>query len=252
MATGPSHYRKFSQRCSALLVDLRLHWQEHVSIHSSMPTARLCALLVRRGYVSFKIEVSPVMRGVLAAPLISRISAIAENSFGFTEALLVSYNDLFAGKIVAALDRQHPRDLFDLMPLADVTSLETSLFEAVLVYMLCHNGSVARLLNPTMKSITHLYEHQFRGMTRTVTPIDDLVSTRHNMVSLIRGGLDQKYLDFFVSFFDCSPQWNLLECDHVSSLPAIRRRLQHLRSLSQNRRKELIEEIRRTREARFK
>jgi predicted nucleotidyltransferase component of viral defense system len=27
---------------------------------------------------------------------------------------VVSFADLFAGKIVAALDRQHPRDLFDV------------------------------------------------------------------------------------------------------------------------------------------
>ena len=37
-----------------------------------------------------------------------------EEAFGFAETSVVSFEDLFAGKLVAALDRQHPRDLFDV------------------------------------------------------------------------------------------------------------------------------------------
>ena len=38
-------------------------------------------------------------------------------AFGFAEMQVVSFADLYAGKIVAAFDRQHPRDLFDVRDL---------------------------------------------------------------------------------------------------------------------------------------
>ena len=74
-------------------------------------------LIVSAGGVQIKIEVTPVMRGCVNEPAVKPVSARVEDEFGYAEIQVVSFPDLYAGKIVAALDRQHPRDLFDVRDL---------------------------------------------------------------------------------------------------------------------------------------
>src|SRR5262249_7366551 len=79
----------------------------------------LTRLLVRAEGVQIKIEVTPVLRGCVYDPELRGVSDAVEDAFGFAEIQMVSFADLYAGKIVAALDRQHPRDLFDIRDLLE-------------------------------------------------------------------------------------------------------------------------------------
>jgi predicted nucleotidyltransferase component of viral defense system len=74
-------------------------------------------LIVRADGVQIKIEVAPVLRGFVYEPATRSVCAQVEDQFGFAEIQLVSFADLYAGKIMAAMDRQHPRDLFDVRDL---------------------------------------------------------------------------------------------------------------------------------------
>jgi predicted nucleotidyltransferase component of viral defense system len=74
-------------------------------------------LLVRAEGVQIKIEVTPVLRGCVYEAEMRSVSDAVEDAFGFAEVQMVSFADLYAGKAVAALDRQHPRDLFDIRDL---------------------------------------------------------------------------------------------------------------------------------------
>lgn len=82
---------------------------------------------------------SPVLRGTVHATEVMRIRGAPEDTFGFAEVPVVSFEDLFAGKIVAALDRQHPRDLFDIKLLLENEGITSALKEAFLVYLISHN-----------------------------------------------------------------------------------------------------------------
>jgi nucleotidyltransferase AbiEii toxin of type IV toxin-antitoxin system len=42
---------------------------------------------------------------------------------------------MYAGKLCAALDRQHPRDLFDVMLLQKAEGIDRALFDVFLVYL---------------------------------------------------------------------------------------------------------------------
>src|SRR5262249_51339199 len=75
---------------------------------------RINKLIVRADDVQIKVEVTPVLRGCVYEPSVRFVSESVEDRFGFAEIQVVSFPDLYAGKIVAALDRQHPRDLFDV------------------------------------------------------------------------------------------------------------------------------------------
>jgi predicted nucleotidyltransferase component of viral defense system len=101
---------------------------------SKRQDARAYGLLVGAGAAEIKIEVSPVLRGLVYPEETRRIVPRAETEFGFAEVPVVSFADLYAGKIVAALDRQHPRDLFDVKLLLAQEGIGDELFRAFMVY----------------------------------------------------------------------------------------------------------------------
>lgn len=85
-------------------------------LNASQPKGETCTtkLILRTDDAQIKIEVTPVLRGCVYQPSAKRVSPKVEEQFGFAEMPVVNFADLYAGKIVAALDRQHPRDLFDV------------------------------------------------------------------------------------------------------------------------------------------
>lgn len=92
--------------------------------------ARINKLLVSVDGVQIKIEVTPVLRGCVYPPETRIVSEAVEDQFGFAEMQVVSFADLYAGKIVAALDRQHPRDLFDVLDLLAHEGIDEQLRKA--------------------------------------------------------------------------------------------------------------------------
>lgn len=61
-------------------------------------------LQVQQGSAKIKIETSPVLRGVVHNPQTMAVTEAVEDAFGFAEIQVVSFEDLYAGKIIAALD----------------------------------------------------------------------------------------------------------------------------------------------------
>ena len=71
-------------------------------------------IVVSSPVATIKIEVSPVARGTLHSAEIMPVQESVEDEFGYAEIQVVSLPDLYGGKLCAAMDRQHPRDLFDV------------------------------------------------------------------------------------------------------------------------------------------
>ena len=105
-------------------------------------------LFVREDGVQIKIEVTPVLRGCVYDAGDAPVSPAVEDQFGFAEIQVLSFADLYAGKIVAALDRQHPRDLFDVRDLLANEGINDELRTAFIVYLLSHNRPMAEVLAP--------------------------------------------------------------------------------------------------------
>jgi predicted nucleotidyltransferase component of viral defense system len=75
-------------------------------------------LLVDQSGARIKVEPSVVIRGSLMPPVESALCLAAQKSYElYVEIRRLDSAELYAGKICAALDRQHPRDLFDIMHL---------------------------------------------------------------------------------------------------------------------------------------
>lgn len=197
-------------------------------------------LTVRADGAQIKIEVTPVMRGTVYAPEIRTVTATVEEQFGFAEMQVVSFADLYAGKLVAALDRQHPRDLFDVRDLLANEGIGEELRKAFLVYMISHDRPMSEVLRPPLKPLDGEYARGFEGMTKDPVSPADLSATRDRLVATIVGEMPQAHRDFLLSFERGTPDWDILGIEGVSELPAVQWRQINLAKLSQEKRAALV------------
>lgn len=190
-------------------------------------------LVISEGTSAIKIEVSPVLRGTVFEPERRSVSAAVQERFGFAEMQLVSAADLYAGKIAAALDRQHPRDLFDVYFLFENGGIDDDLFRAFLIYLVSHERPAVELLNPHRQDLSLPYEHEFIGMTIDEVPLDTLLETRERLISEIQNRVRQEGpRRFLTSFHALDADWHSIEFDqHIGQLPAIRWKLLNLEKL---------------------
>lgn len=202
-------------------------------------------LVAWRGRVRVKVEVSPVLRGCVREPSIRGVSPAVEAQFGYIEVPVVHLDDLYAGKLCAALDRQHPRDLFDVQLLLKHEGLNDALLEVFLVYLLSGDRSLADMLSPSLQPIAATFEEQFIGMTLMPVTVPELEQTRTTMISLIQSRLTERQRQFLLSFKRGEPDWGLLNLTGVVDLPAVQWKLQNVRRMTPVKREQALERLRR-------
>lgn len=200
-------------------------------------------LLVRSDGAQIKIEVTPVLRGCVQEPALRSVSAAVEEAFGFAEMPVVSFADLYAGKIVAALDRQHPRDLFDTRDLLANEGVSDDIRRAFIVYLLSHGRPMSEVLAPTRKPIREEFLRGFEGMTDKPVALDELVATREEIIQIMTGDMPKDHRAFLMSFKRGTPDWPLLGVPQAASLPAVQWRQQNLDKLAKQRRDELVKRL---------
>jgi predicted nucleotidyltransferase component of viral defense system len=220
-------------------------------IRSRVPGARVSAsapkgeegitkLIVRVHDAQIKIEVTPVLRGCIYKPTIRPVSAGVEAEFGYAEMQVVSFADLYAGKIVAALDRQHPRDLFDVRDLLFNEGIDDTLRKAFVVYLLGHHRPMAEVLAPARLDITAEYERGFEGMIAKPVTLDELLQAREVLIREIVGKMPEQHRRFLISAKLGEPDWALLDIPSARNLPAVRWKLENLAKLSGKKRERLL------------
>lgn len=168
-----------------------------------------------------KIEVTPVSRGCVYEPVMMPLSDDVQERFGFAETQVVSFADLYAGKIVAALDRQHPRDLFDVRDLLANEGMSDELRAAFVAYMLSHNRPMSEVLSPTRKDIELEFERGFVGMTADAVELAELLEAREAIIAEAVGKMPEAHRRFLISFKSGEPDWDLLGLPGVAKLPAV-------------------------------
>jgi predicted nucleotidyltransferase component of viral defense system len=189
-------------------------------------------LLVRRGNIEVKIEVNFVMRGtVLPVRRASLTQTAREMLQADLEIPVVSLEDVYGGKLVAAMDRQHPRDLFDVLQLFAHEGITVGIRRAFVVYLASHNRPVHEVLFPSLRDIRQEFEHNFTGMTAEPVELDALLAARERMMRELQQGLSADERRFLLSLVAAEPQWPLLGVPHLEQLPGPRWKLQNLERL---------------------
>jgi hypothetical protein len=185
-------------------------------------------LLVKRGGVGVKVETSPVLRGAVGQPAVCRVCPTIEAQFGYVELPLLHPHDLYAGKLCAALDRQHPRDLFDVKLLLENEGITDDLVQVFVVYLISGNRPLAEMLAPQFQPLETVFETQFRGMTLQPIGVAELEETRRTMIKLIQERLTDSLRRFLLSFKQGTPEWSLLPLSGVAQLPAVQWKLANI------------------------
>lgn len=202
-------------------------------------------LIVRAGGVQVKIEVTPVLRGTVYDPVVTSVVPAVEDAFGFAAMQVVSFADLYAGKIVAALDRQHPRDLFDVRELLANEGIGDDLRRAFLVYVVSHNRPMAEILAPTLKPLAEEFGRGFAGMTQEPVALADLEAAREAMIATLVAGMPEDHRRFLLGFKRGQPDWQLLGIPEARHLPAVMWKLRNLDRLGHGKRHELADALER-------
>jgi len=222
-------------------------------IRDHMPDSRVAETVSKEGTVQklvvatddaqIKIEVTPVLRGVVFAPVQRPVSPLVEDRYGFAEVQMVSEADLYAGKIMAALDRQHPRDLFDIRDLLANEGVDDALRRSFLVYLISHGRPLAELLRPNPKDITREFDEAFNGMTEVPVALEDLLQARDSLIREIVDAMPEAHRAFLIGFKRGEPDWEAVQLPDVAALPAVRWKQLNLDRLSPDRRTLLTERL---------
>lgn len=132
------------------------------------------------------------------------------------------------GKLVAALDRQHPRDLFDVMQLFAHEGITAGIRRAFVVYLASHNRPVHEVLFPTFRDIRQEFERSSVDMTAEPVELDMLLAVREQMARELQQGLTADERQILLSLVAAEPAWDLLGVPHLEQLPGLRWKLRNL------------------------
>jgi len=211
--------------------------------HAPAALAGETKLLVRRGSVQVKIEVNFVMRGTVRPVRRAALTPAARDTLmADLEIPVVSLEDVYGGKLVAALDRQHPRDLFDVMQLFAHEGITPGIRRAFVVYLASSNRPVHEVLFPPLRDIRHDFEHNFQGMTAEPVPLDALLAARERLTREIQQGLDDDERRFLLSLVAGTPECALPGIRHLEHLPGVRWKLHNLAQLRKTNPKKFAEQ----------
>lgn len=188
-------------------------------------------IAARLGGAEIKIETSPVTRGVVHDPEIRSVSEVVEEEFGYAEMQIVSFEDLFGGKLHATVDRQHPRDLYDIKLLYENEGFTDDLFRTFLIYIASSSRPAHELLNPNLIDLDMPYAREFEGMTKKPVTLEELSETRIRLVRDIRERCDDDAKTFLRSLHGGEPDFSVIDRVRAADLPAIKWKLINLNKL---------------------
>jgi predicted nucleotidyltransferase component of viral defense system len=210
---------------------------------SSKPDA--LRLLVSHSGAKVKVELSPVLRGTVFEPSIKSVTSHVEEEFGFAEIQVLTLPDLYAGKVAAALDRQHPRDFYDIKLLLENEGIDDQMRRTFLVYLISHHRPMAELLEPPLKDIRQVFESEFVNMSEDPVTLVELELARDELIRQIRTRLTEEEKAFLISFKSRSPEWGLLGLNGIEDLPAVQWKLINLRKMPDDKHASALENLRR-------
>jgi len=260
----------FFRDCPRLSVDIDLHYlpdknrvealadiQSNMvaiktDIENALPGAKVninpktCNTTVEYNKVIIKIEPNTVIRGTLLPPLVMPLCPSLVNDYSREmDIICVAREELFAGKLCAALQRQHPRDLFDVLLLLNKEDgLSRELIDTFIVYLISQGKPINEMLNPNVHDIKNLFNNQFQGMTKMeAISMDNLIHVQKSLPQEIINLFTETDQAFIIGFKRGNPDWNLLSLSNAEKLPAVRWKQENLQKMDSKKRQQAIEKL---------
>ena len=187
---------------------------------------KTCKLLLNERGTTIKVEVNMVGRGLLGEATQVPLCDAAQEEFDvFCMIAIMPLNQLYGGKLCAALDRQHPRDLFDVKLLLDNDGFTDEMKRGFLFGLVSSNRPTHEMLNPHLHDQRTVFERQFGGMSAVAFSYDDYEATRFQLIETIHTSLDDNDKDFLLSLNRLEPDWSIYD---FQGFPSVKWKLLNL------------------------
>ena len=199
---------------------------------ASSKTGDETKLFARRDRIEVKIEINHVFRGTLLPVETRSLTKTASDLF--TTALAVptlAVAELYGSKLVAAMDRQHPRDLFDVHGMFQRFGLTPEIVECFVGYIAGHNRPVHEVLGSRDIDLARPFDNEFAGMEREPVSLRVLEEARIRLRRELAVALTADHKRFLIGLVAGQPPWEAMQCRHLADLPAIQWKLQNLARL---------------------
>ena len=179
-----------------------------------------------------KVEVNFVFRGTVLPVQTRSLSEKTQALFSKNIQIpVLSPSELYGSKLVAAMDRQHPRDLFDVIKMYESHGLTQEILDCFVVYLAGHNRPVHEVLFSNPHPMEETFKNEFVGMTSEPIELDALLNTQQQLMAELPQALTQNHRNFLLSLVQATPDWSLLPFNHLQNMPAIKWKLQNLINL---------------------
>lgn len=192
-------------------------------------------LFIRQGRIEVKVEINQVLRGTIHPVVSTRMVPAARDQLKADLRLpVLAPEELYGGKLVAALDRNHPRDWFDVMLLLKQEGITPSIRRCFVAYLAAHNRPPHEVLFGPEKSMAESFDREFFGMTSQEISLAELEDVQRLVRDELPKQLDEAERRFLVSLVSNVPDWTLLGIPHLQDMPAIRWKLANLERLQRD------------------
>ena len=191
-------------------------------------------LLCSRPDAQIKIEVNTTMRGSLGDPVLLTLSPKTQETFDrFAEMRIMPIGQLYGGKICAALNRQHPRDLFDIKHMLDHQGFSAEIKRGFLLCLLSSDGPIHEIIRPRLLDQHDTMANHFAGMAEEPFSYDEFEETRRVLIHEINTGLEEVERQFLIGFKDGVPAWVESGFEEFEQFPAVQWKLRNIRKLKE-------------------
>jgi len=213
----------------------------HIRFEDEKRAEEELKLLCTKDNATVKVEVNQINRGLIAEPCTKILCSRAEEEFDrFCEIKTVSVGQLWGGKLNAALERQHPRDIFDVKNMLQKIGFTEEIKQGFLFFLLCGKRPIDEVINPNFTNQRVVFDSQFSGMTNDKFTYEEFEKIREELVLLIQKSLKSSDKEFLLSFVSGNPYWKDFD---YSKYPAVKWKQLNINKLKKENTIKFIENI---------
>ncbi|MBR4791777.1 MAG: nucleotidyl transferase AbiEii/AbiGii toxin family protein [Treponema sp.] len=189
-------------------------------------------IICSNSVTSIKIEPNYTLRGTVLPTVFADVYPKVEEEFAYAGMNVLAKEEVYAGKICAALDRQHPRDLFDINQLYENGGLTDKMIDVFLYYLLGHNRPVHEVLNCNIQDKQEIMQTEFVGMTDIPFAYEQHCETLERLKADLLKRLS-KYYEFISDFVQLKADFSKSPFPEAEKLPALQWKLRNLNILKE-------------------
>ncbi len=220
------------QNISSALIRIKEHVEKALPNIRVQHKKEIGKLLIAQQRTDIKLEVNLVGRGTIATPIPMMLCDKAQEIYDVSTVInVVPVGQLYGGKICAALDRQHPRDLFDVKYLLENEGFSDEVRRGFIFCLLASDRPINEVIMPNFQDHRKAMENQFVGMSEVEFSYEEFEATREKLVKVIHENLTDKDKEFLLSVKNVTPDWGIYDFERF---PAVQWKLLNLQKLKTN------------------